>query len=51
MRVVWEALKVAPHNLRISLRSLKQEERGSREFMLCFAEMAWDAHMVASDAK
>ena len=48
---VREVLKIAPHNLKISLRQRKQGNQGAREFALDFEELADHTCMHPDDAK
>lgn len=44
-------MKIAPHNLKIALRTRKQGDQGPREFALDFEELAEAASMHPDDAK
>ena len=48
---IREVLKIVPHNLKISLWQCKQGDKGVREFMLDFEELADHACMHLDDAK
>ena len=51
VKTIQEILKIAPHNLKIALRSRKQQDQGAREFATDFEEMAEYAGMHADNAK